>query len=82
MGKSKYCLRWTLLKTGGDSKASRSTVLRMFIRGMMGLLLKLHILQGCAEECRVFSAQESAGNGLRRRGKSSIWRPLAKNTLG
>jgi hypothetical protein len=31
----------------------------MFIRGMMGLLLKLHILQGCAEECRVFSAQES-----------------------
>jgi hypothetical protein len=46
VGKSKYCLRWTLLKTGGDSKASRSTVLRMFIRGMMGLLLKLHILEG------------------------------------
>ncbi len=36
-----------------------------------GLLipLKLHILQGCAEECRVFPAQESAGNGLRRRGR-------------
>src|SRR5271169_3689848 len=23
-GKSKYCLRWKLLKTGGESKASRS----------------------------------------------------------
>ena len=27
-GKSKYCLRWKLLKTGGESKASRSTALR------------------------------------------------------
>ena len=26
-GKSKYCLRWKLLKTGGESKASRSTAL-------------------------------------------------------
>ena len=37
-GKSKYCLRWKLLKTGGESKASRSTVLGTFIRGMRGLL--------------------------------------------
>jgi len=37
-GKSKYCLRWKLLKTGGESKASRSTALRIFIRGMRGLL--------------------------------------------
>src|SRR5215471_18884134 len=36
-GKSKYCLRWKLLKTGGESNASRSTVLRTFIRGMRGL---------------------------------------------
>jgi len=70
------------VKTGGDSKASRSTVLRMFIRGMMGLLLKLHILQGCAGECRVFSAGV-AGNGLRRAGrKRSIRRRRAKNGLG
>ena len=33
-GKSKCCLRWKLLKTGGELKASRSTVLRIFIRGM------------------------------------------------
>jgi hypothetical protein len=31
-------LRWKLLKTGGELKASRSTVLRIFIRGMKGLL--------------------------------------------
>ena len=31
-GKSKYCLRWKLLKTAGESKASRSTVLRTFVR--------------------------------------------------
>src|ERR1700736_2902670 len=37
-GKSKYCLRWKLLKTGGESKASRPTALRIFIRGMRGPL--------------------------------------------
>jgi hypothetical protein len=31
-------LRWKLLKSGGELKASRSTVLRIFIRGMKGLL--------------------------------------------
>lgn len=34
-GKSEYCLRWRLLKTGGESKDSCSTVLRTFIRGML-----------------------------------------------
>jgi hypothetical protein len=58
MGKSKYCLRWTLLKTGGDSKASRSTVLRMLIRSMTGplILFETAKLTGCPEECRGFSA--------------------------
>src|SRR5438094_8533526 len=56
-GKSKYCLRWRLLKTGGESNASRSTVLRTFIRGMMGLLdsgSKPPILPGRAQACRAF----------------------------
>jgi len=38
LGEIKYCLRWKLLNTGADSKASCSTVLRIFIRGMGGLL--------------------------------------------
>jgi hypothetical protein len=33
-GKSKYCLRRTLLKTGGVSKASCSKALRILIRGV------------------------------------------------
>src|SRR5580692_5339976 len=56
-GKSKYCLRWKLLKTGGESKASRSTALRIFIRGMRGLLgrgSKPPILQGLPPACRAF----------------------------
>jgi hypothetical protein len=37
----------------------------MFIRGMMGLLLKLHILQGVPENAGYFRPGV-AGNGLRR----------------
>src|SRR5271165_426114 len=54
-GKSKYCLRWKLFKTGGESKASRSTALRIFIRGMRGLLgrgSEPPILQGLPPACR------------------------------
>ena len=56
-GKSKYCLRWKLLKTGGESKASRSIALRIFIRGMRGLLdrgSEPPILQGLPPACRAF----------------------------
>jgi hypothetical protein len=40
LGEIKYCLRWKLLNTGADSKASCSTALRIFIRGMGGLLAR------------------------------------------
>src|ERR1700686_5113591 len=56
-GKSKYCLRWKLLKTGDESKASRSTALRIFIRGMRGLLgrgSEPPILQGLPPASRAF----------------------------
>jgi hypothetical protein len=46
-----------LLKTGGESKASRSIALRIFIRGMRGLLgrgSKPPILQGLLPACRSF----------------------------
>ena len=38
VGKSKQRLRSTLLKTGGKSNTSRSTLLRIFMRGMGGSL--------------------------------------------
>jgi hypothetical protein len=38
VGKSKQRLRSTLLKMGGQSNTSRSTLLRIFMRGMGGSL--------------------------------------------
>jgi hypothetical protein len=43
--------------------------------------LKLHILQGCAEEARYFRPGV-AGNGFAAAPKRSIRRPPAKNGLG
>src|ERR1700719_405254 len=73
-GKSKYCLRWKLLKTGGESKASRSTALRIFIRGMRGLLgrgSKPPILQGLPPACRAFM-NEVVADGVWMAGRRSV----------
>ena len=40
VGKSKQRLRSTLLKIGGTSNTSRSTLLRIFMRGMAAPVLK------------------------------------------
>src|ERR1700719_3588710 len=56
-GKSKYCMRLKLMKTGDESEGSRSTALRIFIRGMRGLVgrdSEPPILQGLPPACRAF----------------------------
>src|SRR4029077_19168758 len=73
-GKSKYCLRWKLLKTGDESKASRSTALRIFIRGMRGLLgrgSEPPILQGLPPACRAF--YERSRSRWRTDGGKKVW---------
>jgi hypothetical protein len=58
-------------------------ILQLFVlRNHTRRVLKLHILQECAEECWVFSARGDAGNGFAAARKRSIRRPPAKNGLG
>src|ERR1700674_1440569 len=75
-GKSKYCLRWKLLKTGGESKASRSTALRIFIRGMRGLLGRVQnrlSYRACPRHAGRF-INEVVADGVRMAGRRSVQR--------